>query len=405
MRRATRRRKIMLDITVDFSGRALDYTEEEIAVVLEALRSANPLTQGQYQNKFQEKFRAFNGVPYAFAMMNGTAALEVAAQLCLLNPGDEVVCPSHTFTSSAYPFAKRGGALVWADIDPATRVVTAETIEKVLTPRTRVIVVVHLYGYVADMPAILKLARSRGILVVEDACQAIGAELGGVMAGNFADFGIFSFHSHKNLTTLGEGGMLTVREQQYAELIPLLRHNGHCAFPFERRDYWQPAMGNVDLPALDGRMLWPNNYCLGEVECALGAKQLDRVKEINTQKRARALRFMDALADFPELEFLREDSTRHNYHLLAARMRGSVEQRDDFIRRMYNEKGVKCVVQYCPLDRYDFYRKLGFGKADCPNADDFYDHMISFPFQHNLAEEDFRLMLDATRDVLKTRKA
>ncbi|MDL2291303.1 DegT/DnrJ/EryC1/StrS family aminotransferase [Desulfovibrio sp. OttesenSCG-928-F20] len=389
-----------MKLTVNFSGRALDYTEEEIAVVLEAMRHADPLTQGRYLHAFEEKFCAFNGVPHAFAMMNGTAALEVAAQLCLLQAGDEVIIPSHTFTSSAYPFARSGATLRWADIDPHSRVLTAQSIERVLGPRSKVIVVVHLYGYVADMPAIMDLAAARGLLVVEDACQAIGAELDGVKAGAFGDFGVFSFHSHKNLTTLGEGGMLTVKDKRYADIIPMLRHNGHCPFPAGRPDYWKPAMGDVDFPELDGQMLWPSNYCLGEVECALGAKQLDRVENINAEKRARALAYMDELAAFPELVFHREDSIRHNYHLLVARMDSTSARRDDFIRHMYAEHGVKCVVQYCPLNRYPFYSKLGFGQADCPNADHFFDHMISFPFQHNLSQAELEHMLKATRQTL-----
>ncbi len=389
-----------MDIKVNFSGRALDYTEEEIAVVVEALKTADPLTQGRYQTAFQEKFCAFNGAPHAFALFNGTCALELAAQLCRFKPGDEVVIPSHTFTSSAYPFAKKGASIVWADVDPVTRVVSAETLERVITPRTRAIVAVHLYGYVADMPQIMDLARGRGILVVEDACQAIGADIGGVRAGNFSDFGVFSFHSHKNLTTLGEGGMLTVQSPDYAAVIPMLRHNGHCAFPGDRPDYWVPAMGNVDFPELDGERLWPNNYCLGEVECALGAKQLERVDAINAEKRARAIAFIDALAGYPELVFHRVNTTRHNYHLLVAQMDAPVSRRDDFIRRMFHEHGVKCVVQYYPLNRYPLYRKLGFGKADCPNGDAFFDHMVSFPFQHNLTEGEFSHMLDAAKSVL-----
>jgi dTDP-4-amino-4,6-dideoxygalactose transaminase len=393
-----------MDITVNFSGRALDYTEEEIAVVVEAMKTANPLTQGRFQDAFQKKFRAFNGAKHAFAVCNGTCALELVAQLCLLQEGDEIIVPLHTFTSSAYPFIKKGGSVVWADIDPVTRVITAESIERVLSPRTRVIVVVHLYGYVADMPAIMELARKRNILVVEDACQAIGADIDGVRAGNFGDFGVFSFHSHKNLTTLGEGGMITVNDDKYAAVIPMLRHNGHCAFPYEREDYWLPAMGDLDFPELDGKRLWPNNFCLGEIECALGAKQLDRVDSINREKRARALAFIDALADYPELLFHRVDSTRHNYHLLPAKMDGSVARRDDFIRRMMGEHGVKCVVQYYPLNRYPLYKKLGLGAADCPAADDFFDRMISFPFQHNLTEKEFGIMLAATKAVLDSQR-
>ena len=391
-----------MDIKVNFSGRALYYTEDEIAVVAEAMRTAETLTQGRYMQEFQRKFAEYLGVDHCFAVMNGVSALELSAQLCRFKPGDEVVIPSHTFTASAYPFLKKGAKPVWADIDLKTRVVTAESIEKVLTPRTRAIVVVHLYGYVADMPAIMDLARSRGILVVEDTAQSIGADVDGKMSGSFGDFAIYSFHSHKNLTTLGEGGMLVVQDPELAKLVPTLRHNGHCGFDYERPDYWVPAMGNVDMPMIDGEMLWPNNYCIGEIECALGIKQLERIDRINAEKRERAVRFIDALADYPELEFHRVDTTRHNYHLLAARMTGndSANKRDAFIRTMFNDKGVKCVVQYYPLNRYPFYLRLGYGAADCPNADTFFDNMISFPFQHWLTEAEFDYMLAATKDVL-----
>lgn len=390
-----------MDLKVNFSGRALSYTEEEIAAVVDAMRQADPLTQGRHLAEFQKKFAAYQGLPETscFAVMNGVSALELSAQLCMFREGDELVMPSHTFTASAYPYIKKGAALVWADIDPKTRVVTAQTIEAALSPKTRAVVVVHLYGYVADMPAIMELARSRGILVIEDAAQSIGADIGGTRSGSFGDMAIFSFHSHKNLTTLGEGGMLAVRDEKLAALVPMLRHNGHCAYSGDRPDYWLPAMGNVDLPAFDGRILWPNNYCIGEIECALGTALLKRIDRINAEKRERALRFIDALADYPELEFHRVDSARHNYHLLAARMTNG--RRDDFIRAMHDKHGVKCVIQYMPLNRYDFYVKLGLGQAKCPNADAFYDTMVSFPFQHRLTEEEFDHMLAATKSVLR----
>jgi dTDP-4-amino-4,6-dideoxygalactose transaminase len=393
-----------MDIKVNFSGRSIHYTEEEIAVVVDAMRNAEPLTQARHLQDFESKFARYQGVAEGscFAVMNGCAALEMSAQLCRFKPGDEVIVPSHTFTASCYPYIKHGGHVVWADIDLATRVVTAETIERVMTPKTRAVVVVHLYGYVADMPAIVNLCKERGVILIEDAAQAIGSELGGVKAGAFGDMAIFSFHSHKNLTTLGEGGMLFVRDPKLAALVPGLRHNGHCAYDFERPDYWKPAMGNVDVPTIDGEMLMPSNYSLGEVECALGAKMLERIDTINDEKRCRAMRFIDGLSDWPELEFHRVPTRRHNYHLLAARMTGGAEKRDAFMRAMYEKKGVKCVVQYIPLDRYDFYRRLGYGKADCPNADAFFDTMISFPFQHWMPEDQFQYMLGAARSVMES---
>lgn len=388
---------------INFSGRALHYTEDEIAVVVNAMREASTLTQGEFQEEFERKFAKYQKVApgSCHAVMNGCAALELSAQLCDFQPGDEVILPSHTFTASAYPYIKKGARPVWADIDPVTRVVTRETIARVMSPKTKAVVPVHLYGYVADMPDIMDLCRASGVICIEDAAQAIGSEIEGKKAGSFGDMAIFSFHSHKNLTTLGEGGMLYVANPELSALVPMLRHNGHCAYPGERQDYWKPAMGNVDLPMLNGSPLMPSNYCIGEIECALGAKLLDRIDEINARKRLRAIELIDSLADFPELEFHRVPTPRHNYHLLAAKMIPGPEMRDRFIRSMFDDMGVKCVVQYLPLNRYDFYKKLGYGDADCPQADAFFDSMVSFPFQHWLSEPDFQYLKSAIRTVMQ----
>jgi dTDP-4-amino-4,6-dideoxygalactose transaminase len=389
-----------MQFKIKFSGKSHNYTEEEIKTVVQAMKNAEPYTQGRYQKEFEEKFCEYIDAPHAFAVNNATAALEMAAQICQFEPGDEVIIPSHTFTSSAYPFAKKGAKIVWADIDLQTRVVTAETIGKKITPDTKAVVVVHLYGYMADMPAIMELAKKHNIFVIEDAAQSMGTEIDGKKSGTFGDFGVFSLHSHKNITTLGEGGMMVVKEKKYADIIPMLRHNGHCNFSFDREDYWIPAMGNVDFPVLNDKILWPNNYCLGEIECALGAKLLDRLDELNSQKRKRAIYFIDVLKDYSELEFHRVDTTRHNYHLLAARMTNG--KRDKFIRKMAQEKGIQCVVQYYPLNRYPLYQKIGFGDADCPNTDNFFDSMISFPFHHWMSDDEFEYILKSTEDVLKS---
>lgn len=392
-----------MDLKIDFSGRAIQYTEDEIEVVANAMRNAKTLTQGSYLKEFENKFEKYQNVNAGtcFAVMNGCAALELSAQLCNFAPGDEFIIPSHTFTASAYPYIKKGGTPVWADIDPLTRVVNAKTIAKMITPKTKAVVVVHLYGYVADMPEIYALCKEKGIICIEDAAQAIGSEIDGKKAGSFGDMAVFSFHSHKNLTTLGEGGMLYVADPKLAKLVPSLRHNGHCPYPGERPDYWKPAMGNVDIVELEGKLLMPSNYSIGEIECALGSKLLERIDTINSEKRKRAITLIDKLADYPELEFHRVPNERHNYHLLAAKMAGGTDLRDKFIRIMHDETGIKCVVQYLPLNRYDFYKKLGYGKADCPQADSFFDNMISFPFQHWLNDSDFDYLVSSIRKTLQ----
>lgn len=389
-----------MEYTIPFSGRAHAYTSEELEVALHAMQHAVPFTQGAYQDEFQKRFSEYTGADHAFALCNATAALELAAQLCQFKSGDEVIIPGHTFTASAYPFLKKGAKIVWADIDLQTRVVTADTIEKSISERTKALVVVHLYGFAADMPSIMEMAKKHGLLVIEDTAQALGSRIGGKLAGSFGDFGVYSFHSHKNITTLGEGGMLTVKDSEVAKIVPMLRHNGHCTFDYEHEQYWVPAMGNVDLPELKGEPLWPSNYCLGEVECALGTKLLERIDRMNREKRDRAVRFIDAMQEYPELEFHRVDSDRHNYHLLVARVTSG--KRDAVIGKLSEEDGIQCVVQYYPLYRYDFYRKAGQGYAECPNTDLFFDNMISFPFHHMMSDDDFERMIIATERVVRS---
>ena len=388
-----------MDFNIPFGVRAHKYTEAEIATVVAIMRDQAPLTQGRYLHEFEAHFCRYAGVAHAFAVSSATAALEITARLCQFESDDEVIIPAHTYTSSAYPFVKAGASMVWADIDPDTRVVTAKTIEPCITPKTRVIVVPHLYGFGADMDQIMALADEHEILVVEDAAQAIGVRINGRMAGTFGHIGIYSFHSHKNMTTLGEGGMLVVRNPVWAQIAPMLRHNGHRPYPTDRPDYWLPAMTDVALPMLSGKSLLPMNCCLGELPSAVGIQLLDRVDEMSSQKRARALTVIDALADYPELVFHREASSRHNYYLLAAYVRGGV--RDRFIRHMAEHHGIQCVVQYYPLNRYSFYRDLGFGEAVVPSTDAFFDNMVSLPFSHLLTDQQITYMIEAARETLE----
>lgn len=316
-----------------------------------------------------------------------------------------MIIPAHTFAASAIPFGRTGAKLVWADIDPDTRLVTAETLARCITPKTKAMVVVHLYGLVCDMDPIMALAKQHGVLVVEDVAQAVGARYKGRMAGSIGDFGCYSFHTHKNMTTLGEGGVLTVADPALAKLVPGLRHNGMRAFEGERPRYWVPAMSNVDFD-IDG--LWPYNFCIGEPQCALGAKLLDRLDQMNQERQDRAQRFIAALADFPELVFQKQpEGCGHVWHLMAARYDGQAygKTRDDLIEALSFGQGVRTVVQYYPLYRYPMFEKAGFGEANCPETDRFFDNMISLPFQHWMPEDQFQTMIDAVRKALSDLRA
>ena len=389
-----------IEYEVPWSGRGMQYTDEEIARVVEVMKSADGLTQGKHQAEFESRLTAYLGGGKAFAVATGTSALELAAVLCELKPGDEVILPAHTFAATAIPFARTGAKLVWADIDPETFVVTADTIAPHITERTKVVIVVHLYGLLADMEPITQLTEAHGLRLVEDCAQAIGARADGRMAGTFGDFGCFSFHSHKNITTLGEGGALWVKDPALQKLVPGIRHNGMRAYEEPRDRYWIPAMTNVDLD-LDG--VWPYNFCIGEVQCALGAKLLDRLDQINADRRARFIRIREALSDCPELQFQRVDDERESaFYLLPAQYNHSTATRDDLIELLALEYRVKCVVQYYPLYRYPMFQRAGFGEANCPNSDTFFDNMLSFPFQHWMSDEQESYLIQSVRGAVSS---
>jgi dTDP-4-amino-4,6-dideoxygalactose transaminase len=393
-------------IEINWSGVGAVYTEEEVALVAEIMRNTkDTFTQGKYQQIFEREFCKYNGNESAFAVSSCTAALELSAMLSRIGPGDEVIIPAHTFCATAISFARTGARIVWADVDPETLVVTEDILVKLITSRTKVIVVVHLYGLAADMEQIMELARKHNIIVVEDCAQALGAESRAKKVGTWGDFGCFSFHTHKNITTLGEGGVMTVKDPDMAMLVPGLRHNGLKAYDEPRERYWVPAMGNVDF---DWDNVWPYNFCIGEVQCALGTALLKRVDLLGEKRRRRAKKFIDAVKDYPELVF--QTIPSHNTttrHLLPAKY-DSYElgkTNHDFIEIMYKKYNVKMAVQYYPLYRYPMFIKAGFREADCPNTDHFFDNMVSFPFHSWMSEEQFNYMIESTIKTLNELKS
>lgn len=391
-----------INFKIPFSGKSRQYRPNEIDAVVRAMKEADPETQGKYQKAFETDFSSYLHAPNSFAVSSGTAALELAAVLSKLGPGDEVILPAHTFAATAIPFARTGAKLVWADIDPATLVISPKSIRRNLTSRTRAIIVVHLYGLVADMEEILKIACTNELIVIEDCAHALGAHFHNKKAGTFGDFACFSFHSHKNITTLGEGGMLTVASQEIAKKVLGMRHNGIRPYPFEKEDYWKPAMSLVDF---DDPGIWPYNFCIGEAQCALGSELIKGIDRVIEKRNKRAQILIKEMNPFPELSFQRIPAGRSStYHLLVARYDAphSRVNRDDLIKIMAYEYGVQLVVQYCPLYRYPMFQKAGFGKADCPESDLFFDNMVSFPFHEWLSEKDFKYMIDATKAVLKS---
>jgi perosamine synthetase len=394
----------MMETVIDWSGRSTAYSEEEIQIILDVARNADPQTQGKYLIDFENKIKDYFGVRNAFALTNATNALDLVALLSGISDNDEIIMPAHTFCASAYPFGRVGAKLVWADIDPDSRLIDPKSIKRLITSKTKAIQVVHLYGLPCEMDEIQDICLENELILIEDCAQSFGAEYKGKKTGTFGDFSVFSLHAQKNITTLGEGGILLLKNDKLAQKVPGLRHHGLCEFDIENREYWQPAMSNVDCQ-LDNA--WPYNFSMTEIQAALGAKLIDRVDKLNQDRAERAQLFINSMKDFPELSFQKiSKGLTHVYHLLSAKYDGSSSGKNnhDLISILFYTYKIKCIVQYYPLYRYPLFQKMGFGNAECPNTDDFFDNMISFPFHHWMTDEQFEYLIESTKKALKQLK-
>jgi dTDP-4-amino-4,6-dideoxygalactose transaminase len=388
-----------MNFRIDWPQRGHGFTEDEIEAVAQVMRaSGSSLTQGPKVQRFEQLFAQYLGVGQAFATMSCAHALDIAAMLAHIQPGDEVIVPSHTYCASALAFARRGAALRWVDIDPDSLTLSPESLRRTITAKTKAIVLVHLYGLLSPhVHEIVDLAKQRGIMLIEDCAQSLGAKVSGSHCGTFGDIGCYSFHAQKNLTTLGEGGMMTVKSPDLARKVAGLRLNGHAPF-LNKTDYWLPAMTNLDM---DIEGIWPMKSTMTEAQAAVGALVLGRLDHLTVQRRKRGMAFRAAMEEFTELRFQTiHDPEAHSHHLLPARYDGARYSRDDLIRLLAGKYGIKAIVQYHPLHRYDLFRKMGHGSADVPQTDRFFDNMISFPFSLEISDADFEYEIGAVREAL-----
>ncbi|MCK4624498.1 MAG: DegT/DnrJ/EryC1/StrS family aminotransferase [Phycisphaerae bacterium] len=380
---------------VSFPAKMQPYSESEISAVIEVMREAECQTQGQYLKTFEEDFKSYTGANHAFAVDNCTNALRLAAILCRLQPDDEVIISAYTFCATAVPFGPTGARIVWADIDPDTWVIDPADVERKITDRTKAIVVVHLLGMPVNMPAIMEIAEKHNLRVVEDCAQGPGASIDGQKVGTFGDFGCFSFHGAKNMTTLGEGGMLTVRSDEDAGLVPGLRFSGCLGYEGDRPRYWVPAMSNVDI---DIEGIWPNNFCIGEAQCALGSAALKSLDKTNHTLITQAEKLKAALADTSEISFAEiPKGYKQIFHQFVMHFDGAVfgKDRNDLLDILVNEYKMRTIVQYYPLYRYPLFQKLGAGEHDCPVLEGWWDNTFSFPWWCGIPDETIDYMVSS----------
>ncbi|MEA3375893.1 MAG: UDP-4-amino-4,6-dideoxy-N-acetyl-beta-L-altrosamine transaminase [Chloroflexota bacterium] len=366
--------------------------EDDIAAVVQVLGS-DWLTTGPKVDEFEEAFADFVGATEAVAVSNGTAALHAAMYSLGVGPGDEVIVPSMTFAASANCVVFQGGRPVFVDVDADTLLLDPAEVERGITPRTRAIVAVDYAGQACDYDALETVADQHNLIVVADACHAVGGSYKGRPVGSLVDLTAFSFHPVKHITT-GEGGMVTTGNPQLARRMRVFRNHGIATGHRQRevQRCWTYEM--VDLG---------HNYRLTDVQCALGLSQLRKLPAWLKRRQAIARRYDEAFAELPAVEPLAVgEEISHAYHLYVIRLDpGQLTADRAQIFAALVAEGIGVNVHYVPVHLHPFYReRFGTSPGLCPVAEEAYGRLVTLPIFPRMSDEDVDDVIAAVRKVI-----
>lgn len=376
------------------------FAEDEIEAVAGVLRSGRVnYWTGEQSREFEREFAEFAGVRYAVALANGTAALELALHALGIGPGDEVVVPSKTFIASASCIVRIGAIPVVADIDPDSQNLTAASIARVLTARTKAVIVVHLAGWPCEMDAILTLAKARGLFVVEDCAQCVGARYKGRATGSMGDIGAFSFCQDKIITTGGEGGMLLTDSRALWEKAWSYKDHGKgYAAVFEREH--QPGFRWLHES-------FGTNWRITEMQSAIGRLQLRKLPRWLASRRRNAGLLSQGLSTVPGLRLaLPPAHSEHAYYKYYAFIRPEMLRPGWNIERILDAldaEGVPCGVGACSeiyLEKAFIDAGLG-PKQPLPVAQRLAGSSLMFMLHPGLTEQDMRDTCTALAKVMR----
>jgi dTDP-4-amino-4,6-dideoxygalactose transaminase len=351
-----------------------DIGPEEIAAVTEVLESGM-IAQGRRVKELEDAWAEFVGVRHAVATANGTLALMAIFAGIGLGPGDEVITVSHTFAATANAILSTGATPVFVDIEPDTFLIDAKKIERAITPRTRVICPVHLFGLVADMDMIRAIADRHGLIVVEDACQAHGATFRGRMAGSFGH-GAFSLYATKNMTT-AEGGFVTTNDATLADWLRLYRNQGMRArYQFEMLGF---------------------NFRMTDLAAAIGLVQLAKLPRNTARRQAIAARYDAAFGELPIGLPITPDGRTHVFHQYTLDVGGA---RDAIVADLH-EAGVGADIYYpIPVHRQSYIMERGL-HADLPVTDSAAARTLALPMFPGLTDAEQDQVIDAVRTTVE----
>ncbi|NBR85965.1 MAG: DegT/DnrJ/EryC1/StrS family aminotransferase [Proteobacteria bacterium] len=361
-------------------------TAREIAYVTDAVTNAWYGNANVWHERFEKSFAEHVGVKHAIALPHCTAAIHLSLLALNVGSGDEVIVPDCTWIASAAPITYVGATTVFADIDPRTWCLDARSFEACITPRTKAVIPVNLYGNMPDMDALREVARRHGIAIIEDAAESIGSEYKGQRAGSFGATGVFSFHGSKTLTT-GEGGMLVTNRDDLRARVLFLRDHGRP--PGDR------LFHNTEVAY---------KYKMSSMQAALGTAQLERVEELVTRKREIFAWYAEELADLPGVTLNHEaPGTKNSYWMVTAILAESIGLRKERLMELLDAEGIDCRPFFHPLSSLPAYS--GSPQAAVARSRNSVSYAISpfginLPSALNLTREQVRRVAVALRAVL-----
>jgi len=316
-------------------------TQKEIEYVTDAVTNAWYANANIYHDRFEQAFAAYLGVRYAVALPSCTSAIHLSLLAMDVGPGDEVIVPDTTWIASAAPITYVGASTIFADIDKRTWCLSAETLEACITPRTKAVIVVDLYGNMPQMSPLIEVARKHRLAIIEDAAEAAGADYDGHKAGSFGDTGVFSFHGSKTLTT-GEGGMLVTDDEALYRRVLVLRDHGRR--PGDKQ-FWNTEVAY--------------KYKMSSMQAALGLAQLERIEELIERKREIFAWYKQELEDVEEIALNFELPEAHNaYWMITAVLNKRYGIGKDALQAQLSDNGVDSRPFFHPLSSVPAYAEL-----------------------------------------------
>ncbi|MEN6356354.1 MAG: DegT/DnrJ/EryC1/StrS family aminotransferase [Armatimonadota bacterium] len=372
-----------------------DIGEEEIAEVVDSMRSGW-LTTGPKTRRFEQDFATFlGGDVETIAVNSATAGLHLALESLGITAGDEVITTPYTFTATAEVIRYLGADPVFVDIDPKTLIIDPAKIEAAITPRTKMILPVHVGGLACDMDAIYDIAHRHNLKVVEDAAHAIPTTFKGKLIGAIeSDAVVFSFYATKPLAT-GEGGMIVLRDKDKADRCRMMRLHGIDRDVFNRY--------NSDKPSWYYEVVAPGfKYNMTDIAAAIGIHQLTKVYKFRASREAIAEVYNERFADLPLiLPQKAPEGEMHAWHLYVIRLTDDAPiSRNDFIQEM-TKRGIGTSVHYIPLNIHPYWSKYYNLKAeDYPCAVECYEHAVSLPIYTRMSDADTERVVNAVREIL-----